>query len=298
MPEAAAPWPDPDVYPFEPHYHQTPAGRMHYVDEGQGEPIVFLHGQPSWSFMYRAPLAGLASRARCIGVDWLGFGRSDKPRHWHYRIDAHAENLDSLIEALGLDGVTLVVHDWGGPIGLGWAVRHPERVKRLVILNTWMWSFAGERWARVFSRSVGSAPGRLAIRHLDLFVRVFMKRALAHVDGGRHWERVRAAYQGQFQGPQDRQGCAVFPQQILGASPWLEETWRLASILAAKPTLFVWGEDDPVFRREVLERLCGAFPRNEVQALPGIGHFVAEELGDGLTKRIAGFLDAAPAEPG
>ncbi|MFQ5699511.1 MAG: alpha/beta fold hydrolase [Myxococcota bacterium] len=286
-------WLDRDEYPFESHFLDLEAGRLHYVDEGSGEPIVMVHGQPTWSFMYRKQIRDLSRHFRCIAVDHLGFGLSDKPPDWTYRIDQHADHLARLVERLDLQRVNLLVHDWGGPIGLAWAVAHPERVERLLLLNTWMGSMESLRSARIFSRLLGSAPGQWATRHLDLFIRLFMKRALA--EEGR-WERVGSQYSGPFESPADRTGCAIFPRQILAASPLLRETWDRRSALAEKPALFVWGMKDVAFREPILERLLGAFPRHEVARQPDVGHFVAEEMGSRLSPLIEGFLRKAPNE--
>lgn len=118
-------WIDRNEYPFASHYFQTSAGKLHYVDEGEGPPIVMLHGNPTWSFLYRNLIKQLSSRYRCIAPDYLGFGLSDKPFDWNYRPEEHAKNLAALIEHLGLKEVTLVVNDWGGPIGMHYAVTHP-----------------------------------------------------------------------------------------------------------------------------------------------------------------------------
>lgn len=130
---AAPPWLSRAHYPFAPHYFPTDAGRLHYVDEGNGPPVVMLHGNPTWSFLYRHLIGHLAPDYRCIAPDFIGFGRSDKPADWSYRPQDHAAHLDALMTQLDLRAVTLVVHDWGGPIGLSWALRHPDRVRRLVI---------------------------------------------------------------------------------------------------------------------------------------------------------------------
>ena len=142
-------WLDTTAYPFAHHYAALPAGRMHYVDEGRGEPILFVHGTPTWSFEFRHLIRALCPTHRCLAPDHLGFGLSERPDGFGYRPDDHAANLEAFVEQLQLDRFTLVVHDFGGPIGLPLALRRPERVRRLVVLNSWMWSFDGERWRRL-----------------------------------------------------------------------------------------------------------------------------------------------------
>ena len=132
-------WLDRREYPFAPHYFVTPVGRLHYIDEGAGRPIVFVHGNPVWSFMYRNQIKALSADHRCIAPDHIGFGLSDKPREWTYLPSQHAANLEALLEPMDLHDLTLVVGDWGGPIGIAYALRHSERVRAVVASNTWMW---------------------------------------------------------------------------------------------------------------------------------------------------------------
>jgi haloalkane dehalogenase len=124
------------LYPFESHFHDLDGARMHYLDEGSGEPVLMLHGNPSWSFYYRDLVTAFRGTHRVIAPDHVGCGMSDKPQRYPYTLRRHVENLERLVLDLDLRNVTLVVHDWGGAIGFGVATRHPERFKRLVIFNT------------------------------------------------------------------------------------------------------------------------------------------------------------------
>lgn len=281
-------WLDRSVYPFASHTVEVDGGRMHYVDEGpegsdDAEPLIMVHGQPTWSFMYRHLVRGLSPRRRCIALDLIGFGLSDKPRHWSYTPEAHAANVGALVDHLGLGKVTLVVHDWGGPIGLGWAAGHPERVARILALDTWMWSMGEHRAGRWFSRILGSAPGQLATRRFNLFVEPFMKQAL-----GPAWASVAPAYRGPFLEAADRQGCALFPRML--CVPWLEQLWGRREALADIPARLIWGGADPVFPTPMRERLAGVFRQCEVTVHPGVGHFIAEELGERLVPEVEEFL--------
>jgi len=243
---------------------------------------------PAWLDRRAYPFAphtlevrGLAPQQRCIAFDHIGFGLSDKPRDWPYTPDRHAANLGALVEHLGLDPVTLVVHDWGGPIGLGWATANRERVRRIVALDTWMWSMAEHRAGRWFSRILGSGLGQLATRRLDLFVRVFLRAGL-----GDAWPAVAASYRGPLARPADRQGCALFPRML--RHPWLDEIWQRRSALADVPARLVWGGADPAFPAAMRERLASVFRHVEVSVHEGVGHFVAEELADRLVPFVRG----------
>jgi haloalkane dehalogenase len=280
------PWLKRSEYPFESHFLDLPAGRLHYVDEGEGEPIVMVHGQPTWSYMYRDVIRGLAPRFRCIAIDLLGFGLSDKPAHWSYRPEQHAAHIGILLDRLGLERSHLLVHDWGGPIGLGWAVDNPERLLRIVALDTWMWSMAEHLPARIFSHLLGNPIGRLATRRYNLFVTQFMRRALPG-----KWDEVANAYTGPLARPEDRTGCALFPKMLV--APWLDEVWRRRGALRQTPAMLVWGEDDPVFPASMRDRLAGVFDQCRVELQPGVGHFVAEEMGAALPELIDSFLQPA-----
>ncbi len=278
-------WLDRNAYPFESHFHPVDGGRMHYIDEGDGEPVLMVHGQPTWSFMFRHLVRGLAPRYRCIAADHIGFGLSDKPREWPYTPERHAANLAALVEHLGLSEVNLVVHDWGGPIGLGWATTHRDKVRRIVALDTWMWSMREHRGGRWFSRVMGSPPGQLATRRFNLFVDVFMKHAL-----GDRWPGVAAAYRGPLENRADRQGCALFPRML--CVQWLEELWQRRVVLNDVPALLIWGGADPAFPAPMRERLATVFDECEISVHPGVGHFVAEELGEHLSAEVEPFLRA------
>ena len=275
-------WLDRSEYPFASHWLDLPMGRLHYVDEGQGAPLLMVHGQLTWSFMYRHVIRGLAPRVRCVALDQIGFGLSDKPRRWSYLPEQHADNLGRLIDHLGFERVNLLVHDWGGPIGLGWAAHHPDRVGRVIAMDTWMWSLADVTFGRIFSRVMGNPLGRWSTRRFNLFVSVFMRMALRE-----RWPAVRAAYRGPLSRPRDRQGCALFPKHLL--DPWLDDCWERREALRDKEALFVWGER-AAFAPALRERLASVFASCRLELQPGVGHYVAEELGSALPRLIDDFL--------
>src|SRR5688572_17991266 len=168
---------DRSQYPFESKWLQLRAGRMHYVDEGRGEPILFVHGTPTWSFEWRHLIRALAPDYRCIAPDHLGFGLSERPHDAPYTPEWHARNFAEFVERVGAGPLTLVVHDFGGPIALPLALQRPDLVKRIVIVNSWMWSFAGDRDLEGKARIAGSALGRLLYRWANLSLRVIMPSA-------------------------------------------------------------------------------------------------------------------------
>jgi haloalkane dehalogenase len=273
---------------FAPRYVDQDGLRMHYVDEGSGEPVLLLHGEPTWSFLWRRVIPELTPHARAVAPDWFGFGRSDKPteRAW-YSYDAHYASLERFVEQLDLRDVTLVVHDWGGPIGFRLAVTQPQRVARLVVLNTGI--LAGRApndvWLafREMVRRVGTdiQPGRM--------LRAATVRPLA--------DEVVAAYDAPFPTPESRAGVVAFPELVPTERehPSFASMDEVAQALRKwdKPALVFFGDSDPIFPPEAAERVAAWLPNAEL--LPPVeraGHFVAEDDGEEVGRRIAAWLRA------
>ncbi|MEO1083765.1 MAG: alpha/beta fold hydrolase [Acidobacteriota bacterium] len=282
-------WLDRDAYPFKLRVFNTREGRMHYVDEGAGEPIVFVHGNPSWSYMYRRQIQDLRSEFRCIAPDHLGFGLSDKPPGADYHPSAHAERFDRFMDAVESEPVHLVVHDWGGPIGMAWALAHPGRVKSLVVLNTWFWSLADSKAAQRFSGFLGSGPMQFLIRRLGLFEHLLMRHTFADKSKYRAAEKH---YRRPFRSAADRVGVSSLPRHVIGASPWLDQLWQQRRVIADKPTSIFWALEDPVFRKDALERWRSLLPEASVEKIAGVGHYVAEEMGSELSPRLRAHIAA------
>lgn len=281
-------WIDRNEYPFAPQYFEAPAGRLHYVDEGQGEVVVMLHGNPAWSFLYRKLIRQLSSRYRCIAPDHIGFGLSDKPADWSYLPEEHAKNLAALIGHLGLKNVTLVMQDWGGPIGMHYALTHPANIARLVVMNTWAWPVNRDFHFVSFSALMGGPIGRLLIRKRNFFAGTFMRAAFG--DKSKLSEAAHRHYLRALPSEADRKGCYVFPKQIVAATPWLAQLWSRIAVLEDKPTLFVWGMKDVAFREKELLRWQKALPNSDTVRLPTVGHFIPEEAPEELGRAVAAFL--------
>jgi haloalkane dehalogenase len=281
-------WLDRTEYPFESHYFKVPAGRLHYIDEGEGDPVVMVHGNPTWSFLYRHLIKKLKAKYRCIALDHIGFGLSDKPVDWTYRPEDHAENLTALIKALGLKQITLVLQDWGGPIGLSYATLYPENVARIVLMNTWAWPVNDDRHYVQFSRFMGGPIGRVLICRFNFFAHVILRKAFG--DKSKLSKAVHQHYKRPLATPNDRKGCWVFPQQVLASTEWLGRLWSRISVLNKKPKLFVWGMKDIAFRKKELARWEKTFPDATVVRLNAVGHFPQEEAPQELADAVASFL--------
>ena len=285
-------WLDREQYPFQPRQLQLESGRMHYIDEGQGDVLLFIHGNPSWSFEYRRLIQRLRPRYRCIALDHIGFGLSDKPAHPSYLPQFHAANLEAFIAALGLRDVTLFMQDWGGPIGMAYALRHPTNVKRIVVSNSWFWSARESRTLRLFSALVGGPLGKFLCHRFNFFPRVLMAASVG--DKRRFPRRVRDQYIGPFQNPESRKGTWVFPRAIIGESRWLDTLWDQRDALARLPALLLWGLKDDAFDETFLRRWQLSFPHSITQRYPATGHNVFEELGEDAVEPVATFLEAHP----
>lgn len=274
-------------YSFEPHYADVDGLRLHYVDEGAGDPVVCFHGEPTWAYLYRKvaqPL--LAGGRRVVCPDYAGFGRSDKPtdRRW-YTYDRHVELVSRLLEQLDVREATVVVQDWGGPIGLRWAVENADRVARLVILNTGL--FTG-RVSKGFE-----AWRDFAERNPDLPVGFVIDGATASELA----PEVRAAYEAPFPTPESKAGAAQFPlivptsEDAPGASEMLAVTEALRTW--DKPALVAFSDADPVFPYPKSgQRFCDLIPTADEQVrVEGAAHFLQEDRGERIGELIAQFLD-------
>jgi haloalkane dehalogenase len=273
-------------YAFEPHYTELDGLRMHHIDEGAGDPIVCFHGEPTWSYLYRKMLPPLvAGGHRVICPDYAGFGRSDKPteREW-YTYDRHTELVTRVLERLDVRNATVVVQDWGGPIGLRWAVEHPERVARLVILNTGL--FTG----RV---SKGFMAWRdFAERNPDLPVGFVIGGATASDVP----DDVIAAYEAPFPTPESKAGAAQFPlivptsDDAVGA----DVMSAVADALSRwdKPVLVAFSDGDPVFPYpRAGETFTSLIPTaGEQVPIEGAAHFLQEDRGERIAEEILRFL--------
>jgi len=261
---------------------------MHYIDEGAGRAIVFVHGVPAWSFNFRVMVRGLSSRCRCVAPDHLGFGLSDKPAGWHYDPAALAAHLEGLIEGLGLRDVTLVVHDWGGPLGLAYALRRPDNVRRLVLLNTWMWSSKGDLRARLVARLLASPPYLALEDRMAVTARLFTRLAVARRD--RVPPGVFAHFEGPFRRRNDRAGLRALVRAIHGSDEWVGSLWEERERLRDLPALVVWGMKDPAFPPRYLARWEDLFTRARIERLAGVGHYPHEESAEQVLRLLEAFV--------
>jgi len=278
-------------YPFTDRWFDLPHGRMHFVDEGHGPPILLVHGTPTWSFEWRHLVRVLRRTHRCIALDHLGFGLSDRPADFPYTPEAHARNFSAFVDGLGLEEVTLVVHDFGGPIALPFCLHAPRRVKRLVLLNTWMWSFAGDRDMERKARIAGSRLGRFLYRSLNFSLRVLMPSAYG--DRHRLGPRVHRQYLDRFPDPASRERV-LWPlaRSLVDSGPWFDSLWQDRDRLAGRPTLVLWGLADSALRPRQLDRWRTTLPDARVIEYPRAGHWPHEELPTQVARDVHDWLGA------
>lgn len=277
--------PDPTLYPFQSRWFGASAGQLHYLDEGSGPTILFCHGNPTWSFLYRHLVRDLRARFRCVAADLLGFGLSERPDSGYgYTVAEHVHTLGELVDHLALEDFVVMGQDWGGPTGLAVAVQRAERVRGVVLGNTWFWSATGFRTALGLVAS--SPPMRWAIRERNLLVERFiphgMVRDLSEAEKD-HYRRAQPT-------PAARAGVVTFPGQIRSAP--LMETLE-ASVcqrLGSKPALITWGMKDFAFLPSDRDRIRAAFPDHMLCELPNAGHFIQEdapaEIAEAIVQRF------------
>ena len=277
-------WVNDELYPFESRFADVGGAQVHYIDEGKGPVFLCLHGNPTWSFLYRHIMQGLRDQFRCIALDYPGFGLSQAPVGYRYTIAEHARVVEGFVEHLDLREVTLMVQDWGGPIGFWVATRHPERFRAFVIGNTWAWPISGDRSVEWFSKSLGSAAlGGLLVKHADIFTNVFMR-------GGIKRKKLtldeRFMYKRPHPTPESRVPVHVMPREILTARDLLTEVEDGLGQVADKPALIVWGDKDQAFRESQRLRWERTFPNHRTEILRGASHFIQEDAPDEIVAAI------------
>lgn len=280
-------------YPFRSRRLDLPAGGIHYLDEGPSGggrgTLLFVHGTPTWSYEWRHLVRALSAEWRCVAPDHLGFGLSDRPRDFSYAPEDHARNLLAFVRALDLRDLTLVVHDFGGPIGLPVCLEEPNRVARVAIINTWMWSFEGDREMEKKAAVAGGALGRFLYRYANFSLRVLAP--YAYGDRRKLTRAIHRQYLDRFPDAWSR-GAVLWPlaKALSGSSAFYRGLWDRRDRLRKKPCLIVWGLKDRAFEPRLLERWKEALPEAQVSELPDSGHWPHEEEPEKVIEALRTFL--------
>ncbi len=276
--------PDPALYPFTSRWFESSVGPVHYLDEGEGRPLLLMHGNPDWSFLYRTMIPLLAPHFRCIAMDYPGFGLSVHPAGYGYLPREHAAVVAELVEHLDLRDAVLVGQDWGGPIGFDVASRRPERFTGLVAGNTMMWPATPFLLQRTFSKLAGLGPVQRSLIKRHTFVKRVMPALLQAPmtdDELRHYLDVAPT-------PHSRIGHAVFPKAIVGETAWLADLERrVRANLADRPMLRIMGlKDVPLTTKAYLRKWDELWPDAERLDLPDAGHFWQEDAPEAAAEAI------------
>jgi haloalkane dehalogenase len=281
-------------YPFPSYWLELEGARMHYVDEGARDapPVVMVHGNPTWSFYYRRLIQALKESHRVIAPDHVGCGLSDKPQDYPYTLAQHIANLEQLLTSLELTDITLVVHDWGGPIGMGYATRRPETIRRLVLFNTAAFYVDAVPWVLKLARS--PVIGALLVRGFNAFARGALRWGTSQPE--RFTPAIRAGFLAPYDSWRHRVAVYRFVQDIPvsrshPSRATLDQIEARLSRLRDHPALILWGADDFVFTTEdILPQWRRHLPQADVHVLENAGHYVVEDAYERILPKLKDFL--------
>jgi len=273
------------LFPVEHRFVEVAGARIHYVDEGAGETLLLLHGNPAWCFLYRKIIATLKGEFRCIALDYPGYGMSDAPVGYGFTPKEHSEVLERFVDQLNLRDLTIMVQDWGGPIGFALAGRRPELVRRFIIGNTFAWPLDASRRVRFFSALMGGPVGRVMTSACNFVPRFFFWRGFAKPLA----PEVRAMYLAPWKERARRRAAVVAPRQLIAASDYLRSVEAGLQGLANRPALIVWGRGDFAFGVEEAARFAALFPRNRVIFYDDASHFLQEDVGERIAAAFSEF---------
>ncbi len=281
-------WIDRDEFPFVVHTYDHQEGRLAYLDEGKGPILLFVHGNSSWSFLYRHLIRGLSREYRCIAIDHLGFGLSEKSVKADYTPKAHARRLADFIEHLDLEKLTLVAHDFGGPISMAWASENVERVESIILFNTWLWSLKKNPEANHLYKIFDHWMNRFYYTQLRASPKFFLPILMA--DAHEMSKHVLQQYLNPWLEHKSRQGPYTLARHLIRSSDWFEDLWAGSDQLLDVPMLLLWGENDRMSGEEGLGRFERQFPLARPVRLWGTGNFVPQDAPKRALIEIRGFL--------
>jgi pimeloyl-ACP methyl ester carboxylesterase len=285
------PWFSADEYPFTPHWLEVDGGRMHYLDEGQGPVVVFVHGTPSWSYESRKIVQALKTRYRCIVADHLGFGLSSRPQDWSYTLEAHSENLARLVDHLHLEKFTLVLHDFGGPIGIPVALKNPARVERIVVMNSWLWPMeeVDPKFAKQ-KKLLTSGLMRFFYLRMNFSAQVMVKLAWGKL--APLTRRTHDSYRRMFPNKASRVGTWAFARAVAERGEYLSGLRaRCRSLLKQVPTQLIWGMSDAMITAKNLPLWRDTLHVVDTREIAGAGHFLQDEAPAEVTDALKAFLE-------
>ena len=283
---------DVSLFPYSSHYLELKNGaRIHYVDEGEGPVLLLFHGNPTWSFLYRHLVAELKDRFRVIAPDYPGFGLSKAPSGYGYTAAEQADVMAEFVERMGIQGATLMVQDWGGPIGFAVAAKHPQRFDGFIIGNTWAWPLE-RSGQKMFSTLMGGWPGQFAAWCCNGVVRFFMSRGVERELS----DAELAMYLAPFEARVSRGPTHVFPAQLWDADAFLQSVYDALPGLSDRPALIVWGVEDFAFQEPERSRFEKMFPDHRTVLLENAGHFIQEDAPNEIAAAVRAWHPALSAK--
>ena len=282
---------EPGSFPFRSHYLDVGSARLHYVDEGAGPTLLLLHGNPTWSILYRGLIEHLRDAFRCIAPDLAGFGLSQAPSEFSFLPQDHAALIAAFIERLDLHDATLIAHDWGGPIGLAARMRTGARISRLCLGNTWAWPVNGDFHFEWFSKLLGGPIGRVLARRYAIFVNVVMPSSMRRRQLSKN---EMATYRAPFRDPSTRRPMHIFPAAITASSDFLREIEDSLHDYRG-PVGFVWPENDIAFRDKELSHWRALLPQADVVRIARCGHFLWLDAPEESAAAVRSFLQRTAA---
>ena len=252
-------WLDTSLYPFENKYIRLDAGKMHYIDQGKGNIILFIHGTPAWSFLYREYITELSKKNRCIAIDHIGFGLSEKPKNFDGKPQSHSRNLTEFIEKLNLSDITIVVHDFGGSIGISSAIENHNRIKQLVLFNTWLWETKNNPSALKVDKIINSSIGSFLYLRMNFSPKFLLKKGF--YEKNKLSKKIHKQYIYPFPNKSSRISLLNIGKSLVGSSDWYQEQWGGLDKLEQKPWLILWGTKDDFITTEYLKKWKKRIPR-------------------------------------
>ena len=280
-----------ELYPFRSNYLDLEGHRLHYLDEGEGEPIFMLHGNPTWSFYYRHVVSEFKKTHRCVAPDYIGCGLSDKPQDYAYTLLTHIDNIEKLANHLNFEKINLVIHDWGGAIGMGFAIRNPERISRIVIMNTGAFL---ESYIPL-SINICRLPviGDILIRGFNGFAKGALMRAIKFRD--RLTPQIRSGYLSPYNSWKNRIAHLRFVQDIpmtpeVESYSIVEKIQSKLHLFEKNPILICWGMLDFCFNGKFLARWKDIYPYASVHKFSSSGHYLLEDAHEDIIPLMKEFF--------
>lgn len=273
------------LFPFQSKFITLSNGaKIHYIDEGIGPTLLLLHGNPTWSFLYRDIITALKDDFRLVAPDYPGFGLSYAPENYTFTAEEHALAINEFVQKLGLGDIAIMMQDWGGPIGFYVALQNPDKVSRFIIGNTWAWPL--ERIGqKTFSTLMGGWPGQFGAWCCNAVVRFFMGKGVVH----KLKDNVLAMYLAPFKERHQRSPTHIFPAQLTDANKFLSNIQQQINTLSDRPALLVWGMQDFAFQKPERLRFESIFRYHQTVLLKNAGHFIQEDSPVEIAEAIRKF---------